>query len=471
MHVPSPDPNLPSPPSLQQRLLGRLLVPLLLLFCLDGAASYLLSKHYADHVYDSWLYDSASSLALLVGRRDGVPTLDLPPAAARLFVWDLSDTTYYAVTGAHGEFVAGRSDIPPPPADAASFREAQLSDGLIEGQPVRIVTLTLPANGAQQPVRVQVAETRSKRQALARKMLAGVLLPQLALILVAALAVRSGILGGLAPLHMLAQRIEAQDPQRLLPIPADDVPEEILPLTRSLNTLLARLDAAASAQRRFVADAAHQLRTPITALKLNLEQALAERDEQEMRELLRESAHAAQRVAHLSQQLLMLARAEPDAANAVPLERVDLAGLARDVGSDWVEAADAKSIELSLTAPEQPVGVRGNRVLLGEAIANLLDNAVRYHPGNGQIAIHVDSGPHPRVAVLDDGNGIPPAQRGEVLKRFFRLDPARTEGSGLGLSIVNEIVRLHGGQMRFDDGIEGRGISVGFELPAAREPG
>lgn len=451
-------------PSLNRRLLRRLLAPLLVLFCIDGAASYAYSLHYANSVYDSWLYDSVSSLALVVDFRNQRAVLDLAPSTVRLFEWDVADTTYYAVYGSRSGLIGGRGDLPMPSGSASRYKEAQLYNGRIDGNPVRIAVLKLPPSAGNEAVTVQVAETRTKRSALARQMLAGVLIPQLLLIFVAGATVRSGVRWGLAPLSMLAGRLEKQDPLRLRPIPDDDVPAEVRPLVDSLNTLLTRLDQAATAQRRFVADAAHQLRTPITSLKLNVEQALREETSEDLLPLLQECARAANRVAHLSQQLLMLARTEPEAGATIPFESLNLAELAADVGAEWVAAADRKRIDLSLTAPDAPVLVRGNRVLLREAVANLIDNAIRYHPGDGQIAIRVEAEPQPSVAVIDDGPGIPIAQRREALKRFSRLNPNHPDGSGLGLSIVQEIVRLHGGDIHFGEGLGERGISVGFHL-------
>jgi two-component system sensor histidine kinase TctE len=440
------------------------------LFGVGGLACYAFAVHYANNVYDGWLFDSVKSLALVVERTDRGVTLDLPQSALRLFVWDVADTTYYRVLGSRSGFIAGRRDFPDAPQDGralADYQGAALFDSFIDGGAVRVAMLRLPPDQFGETVTVQVAETKNKRRKLAREVLASVLLPQVVLIGAAALMLWFGIRRGLAPLGGLAERLQAQDHRQLQPLAGDDVPLEVQPLTLALNDLLARLDSAQAAQRRFVADSAHQLRTPLTSLKLNMEQALQDasgagdaRLEESVIPVLRECARAVDRVSRLSNQLLLLARAEPDAIATTPFERLDLAALARTVGADWVPRALQRNIDISLAVPGQPVAVSGNPVLLSEALNNLLDNAIKYHPGNGRISIEVGAQPQPSVRVADDGPGIPPDLREQVLKRFFRVDRSGRDGSGLGLAIVQEIVRAHGGALVLGEGLDGRGLGA-----------
>jgi two-component system sensor histidine kinase TctE len=455
--------------SLRRRFLRLLLAPLLALFGLGAAASYIFALHYANSVYDGWLFDSTKSLAQVVERGDHGLFLDLPQSALRLFVWDVVDTTYYRVSGAGSGLVAGRHDMPPPgaPGDVVDYEGALLYDGVIDGAPVRVSKLQLPAKDFGEAVTVQVAETENKRRILAREILFGLLLPQIVLIGTAVLLLWFGIRGGLAPLGRLAERLQAQDHRRPQPIAADDVPLEVQPLALALNDLLSRLDSALGTQRRFVADAAHQLRTPLTSLKLNIDQALQDAGDGAA-PLLRECARALERVSRLSNQLLLLARAEPDAIAAAPLEYLDLVALTREVGAEWVPRSLQRNIDISLSVPEQAVTVRGNPVLLAEALNNLLDNALKYHPGSGHVALEVSAHPQPRLRVADDGVGIPAALRPQALQRFFRVDrggSGGSEGSGLGLAIVQEIVRSHGGTLLLGEGLEGKGLGVDILLP------
>jgi two-component system sensor histidine kinase TctE len=464
----------PAAESLRRRFLRLLLAPLVVLFGIGGLACYAFAVHYANTVYDGWLFDSVKSLALVVERTDRGVTLDLPQSALRLFVWDVADTTYYRVTGSRSGYIAGRRDFPEGPlhgggAVRADYQGAVLFDAVIDERPVRVATLELPLTQFGETVTVQVAETKNKRRKLAREVLASVLLPQVVLIGAAALMLWFGIRRGLAPLGDVAQHLQAQDPRRLQPLARDGVPLEVRPLTAALNDLLARLESAQAAQRRFVADSAHQLRTPLTSLKLNMEQLLQDVEAgaggDGVAPMLRECARAVERVARLSNQLLLLARAEPDAIANSPFERLDLAALARSVGSEWVPRALLRDIDIGLAAPTLPVMVQGNPVLLAEALNNLLDNAIKYHPGRGRISIEVSAAPHPAVRIADDGPGIPADLREHALQRFVRVDRSGREGSGLGLAIVQEIIRAHGGSLTLGEGLDGRGLEALIELP------
>lgn len=555
--------------NLRGRLLRLLLTPMLALFGLSGLVSYALALHYANSVYDGWLYDSLNSLALMVEPGDKGPVLNLPQRAARMFEWDVSDSVYYKVSGDKG-LIAGRASLPDPPAGARAYRNASIYDGSIDGRGVRIAALRLSEAQLGQPVTVEVAETIGKRQDMARQILLSVLLPQTVLILAATVAIWLGIRVGLAPLASLAAGLpeEPQPPdpvgrwQRLralrrpmlgvmlvmlaagmIPlirqwigapfwmvflvavitsawvggavagwvavilsvltveyffirpyysfgVSSQDMPYFIafiasmiagnwfgnwrrsanLTMQRAREEMELRLRAGSAelemAQRRFAADAAHQLRTPLTALKLNLEQASRETSIESMRRQLLDASQAADRVTRLSNQLLLLARTEPKALAAMPFEPFDLAALAAEIGAEWVPRALEKDIDLSLSAPPQPILLSGSRVLMAEVFNNLLENAIKYHPGGGHIAVTVSAQPMLRFGVDDDGPGIPPALRERAQKRFHRLDRSGAGGSGLGLSIAQEIVTAHGGRMTLGEGLNGRGLGVRVEFPA-----
>jgi two-component system sensor histidine kinase TctE len=452
--------------SLRQRLLWLLLLPSLVLFALSGAASYIFALHYANAVYDDWLYDSANSLALEVQRSASGATLDLSESAKRLFEWDAIDKTYFAVTGSASGVLGGRSDFPPVPARAHRLRGARVYDARIDGLAVRAVALELGRGVYGESVAVQVAESTNKRRALAREVLIGTLLPQALLIVVAGLLIWLGVQRGLEPLGRIARRIGERSSSRLQPIADEGVPQEVQPLTHALNDLLQRLEAALISQRRFIADAAHQLRTPLTALKLHIEQARQETTLEAVQPILEQLAISAARAARLSNQLLSLARTEPEALDALAMERLDLCELARDVGADWVPRALDRHIELSFNAALPRIEVRGDATLLREALNNLLDNAVKYHPGDGAIAISVEAEPTPAIEILDDGPGIARELRDKVFTRFHRGDrSAEVQGSGLGLAIVQGIAQAHGGRVSLREGLDGRGLAVRFELP------
>lgn len=458
--------------SLRRRLLWQLLPALLLLFALSGTGAYLLILHYANGVYDSWLVDSAHSLALVVRQGPQGLVLDLPESSRRLFVWDSVDTTYYKVSNGRGDLVAGTTAIPPPPDDARAAGDTRLFDTVVGDHRVRVATLDLSVGDQSEPVQVAVAETSHKRDALARKILLAVLLPQALLIAIAASVIGRGIGRALQPLRALAERIDRHEHDRSLQrLPSTGVPQEVRPLTEALNSMLARLGVALAAQRKFITDAAHQLRTPLAGLKLTIEQAQAETDPETRQRLLADLRVSADRSIRLTNQMLSLARAEPGALNTDSFDTVDLAALAREVGAEWVPLALLKNIELSFSDAPEPARVRGSAALIGEALNNLIDNAIKYHPGNGTIELSVRSRPAPELAVDDDGPGIPPEDRKRVLQRFHRLDRSQPPGAGLGLAIVDEIVHAHAAQFVIADGRGGRGLRAAMRFPPAEPSG
>ena len=453
--------------SLRGRLLLARVAPLAVLFLLGGAVSYGLAQHFANSVYDGWLFDSVSSLALsLEAERgpDGASAVTIAPSTRRLFEWDVSDNTYFRVASAHGGVILGRPDLPAPPDKVKPYEAASLDNASLEGQPVRVAVLELPAARFGEAVTVTVAETMRKRRELAHAILVSTLVPQLLLIVVASAAIRRAIGHGLAPLRTVTQRLQSSSHRQLAPISDDDVPSEIRPMTRALNELLARLESALSAQQRFIAEAAHQLRTPLTAIKLQADAMAREPVLEDARPQLESLRIATDRAARLSNQLLSLARAEPEGSAALAFAPVDLVALVRDLGAEWAPRALARGVEMQLAADseEQAAWIEGNAELLREAVANLIDNAIKYHAGPGSIELRVTAAP--AIEVEDDGPGVPCSQRAQMLQRFIR--GGQGQGSGLGLSIALEIARLHGGDLQLRDGRGGRGLRAILLLAA-----
>lgn len=452
--------------SLQRRLFIGLVGPLAILFLIAGVAGTSLAKYFADSVYDGWLFDSVSSLALEVERRPDGPFVDMPPQEQRLFVWDAADKTYFRITASKKGILVGRRDLPGVTGDVDRYQNALLYDGVLDGEPVRIAALVLPASTFGETVRVEVAETTRKRSNLARTILLSTLIPQLLLIIVAIVAIRRAVRSGLVPLGTIASRLKDRSDRELSPISDEGVPEEVQPMTRALNDLLARLHDALAAQRRFVADAAHQLRTPLTAIKLQTEQAKRECRDAELLPHLETLARSTDRATRLSNQLLSLARAEPDSRQRRPFKPVDLVEIARQTGAEWVPKAIEADIEMQFSSPAEhaAVWVSGDRDLLCDALANLLDNAIKYGRPGGRIEVRVAATPTPAMIVEDNGPGIPAAQREKMLGRFVRGSAG--DGSGLGLSIALEIVQLHRGDLTLNEGQNGTGLAARLTFPS-----
>lgn len=461
------EPGVAAAPSLRRRLLWHLLGPLLALLVASGTIGYVLALRFAASVYDGWLYDAANSLAVVVEPAASGPQVNLSAAAEKLFEWDVADKTYFSVVGSRHGRIAGNALLPPPPPGARPYRQAVLFDAQVEGRPVRVVALDLSAQRFGETLRVEVAETEKKRNTLAREILLASLIPQLLLIGLAALVIWYGVRRALAPMDALAERLTQYDPREPLPVSAPTVPQEARPLAQALESLIARLDAAMQAQRQFLADIAHQLRTPLTAIKLHLAEARRAPDPQARGSAYVQLERAADRASRLSRQLLALARAEAEAIRPESFTRFDLRALVEEVAATWVPQALRKALELSLSGPEDAVWIFGDRGLLYEALDNLLDNAVKYHPGGGHIRLSVHGTARPQVVVEDDGPGIAPELKAGILERHRRGTNHNVEGSGLGLAIVQKIVVAHGASMSLARPATGSGLRVCLEFAGA----
>jgi two-component system sensor histidine kinase TctE len=262
---------------------------------------------------------------------------------------------------------------------------------------------------------------------------------------------------GLKPLTDLAAQIEARGQNNLSPVPQSGLPREARVLVARINELLERVSNAMRAQKRFVADAAHQLRTPLAAVLLHAERAERAPDTSSEREALGALHRSVERAARLSAQLLALARTDPEAIAAIGLKPVDLTTLARQVGEEWVRRALDRDIDFGLVVPDSPVMVTGDERLLSEVLSNLIDNALRYGNTGGHVTLTVEEGEHPRLSVQDDGPGIPIEERARIFERFYRLQNGNSDGCGLGLSIVEEIARLHNATVEVASGANDRG--------------
>ena len=443
------------PISLRSGLLLRLGVVLVLLLTLDAVASYFTALHYANVVYDRWLIDSTRSLAQAVRAEHGLIQFDLPRVALEIFQFDEVDKTYFKVSSESEGFIGGDGALPDvAPSNIGGLR---LSFADVHGKRVRLVSTLIAPGRADDPVLVSVAETLVKRSTLTREILIGMAAPQIALLGIALLLGRIGVNHGLKPLTDLAEQIEARGQNNLSPVPQSGLPREARVLVARINDLLERLSNAMRAQKRFVADAAHQLRTPLAAVLLHAERAERATDVLSEREALGALHRSVERAARMSAQLLALARTDPEAIAAVELKPLDLTTLARQVGEEWVRRALERDIDFGLAVPDHPVLVKGDERLLSEVLSNLIDNALRYGGTGGHVTVMVEAGAQVRLSVQDDGPGIPLEERARIFERFYRLQNTDSDGCGLGLSIVEEIARLHNATVEVSGGANDRG--------------
>jgi two-component system sensor histidine kinase TctE len=455
-----------TPASLRRALLVRLGVPLVAVMLLAAASSYGLAQYYSQHVLDQWLYDSAVTLAKQVRVVAGRAELDIPGRAIEMFELDVTDRVYYEVNSAKQGRIFSNATLPAP-REMPETGTPLYYDGAVEGQPVRVIAIAVEGSEGD-PVLVKVAETRRKRDMLARSILLSTLLLLAALVLTALVLIWLGIGGGLESLERIVREVRSRPGSLLAPIPrSPDVPKEVHPLIDAINDLLAELGEEHAGRQRFIADAAHQLRTPLASLKVQLDLALREQDPERHQKALANALGVLSRTSHLISRLLALARAD-QAGDNDPLAPVDLQALAREEVEAWVDRAIDRRVDLGYDGPAGPVMVEGRAVLLREAVSNLIDNAIAYGGSPGRVTVSVREHP-PEVAVEDEGPGIAPSERERVLDRFYRTPGTRGEGAGLGLAIVEEIARRHRAQVAIEDRAGGRGVRIVLRFPPRGE--
>jgi two-component system sensor histidine kinase TctE len=441
--------------SLFGEILDWMLAPLLLLWPMSIAITYLVAKSIANQPFDHALEDSVTVLAQQVRSVDGTLIKRLPGSARDILRADDVDNVYFQIQGPRGEYVDGDRDLPPPlEEDKDRYRAGSVlfrSDNM-HGTPVRVAYswVKLDQNDPDDNMLalVQVAETLEKRALLANAIIKGVILPQFIILPIVLALVWFALARGLSPLAQLQERIRARSSDDLSPIESKQVPEEISPLVRSLNEMLGRLSLSIEMQKRFIADAAHQMKTPLAGMRTQSELALRQTDQGEIHRSLEQLAKSSEAATRLVNQLLALARAEnqPQAGTA-PLA-LELGELARSGVQDWVPASFAQRIDLGYEAPAEPVYIIGNPTMLRELLSNLIDNALRYTPPGGSVTVRVRGGAEQALLEVEDsGPGIAPAERQRVFERFYRILGSNTEGSGLGLAIVREIAQQHGAEV------------------------
>jgi len=447
----------PEAHSLFGEILDWMLAPLLLGWPMSIAATYLVAASIANAPFDRGLEESVIVLSHQVRTINGQTQLALPLRAGEILRADETDRVYYQVLGLRGEFIGGDIELPLPEVEHVGVPGVvYFRDDEMRGEEVRIAYLTVDlklAPGAQAPL-VQVAETRGKRAQLANEIIKGVILPQFIILPIAVILVWFGLSRGIRPLYRLQQRIQARALDDMSPINVLEAPQEVSPLVNSFNQLLARLERNIQDQKRFIADAAHQMRTPLAGLRTQAELAMRQTDTVEIQRSLRQLATSSARATRLVNQLLALARAENRGGVLPARVPLDLETLAREVMRDWVPVALEKGIDLGFEGCGEPILIEGDSMLLQELLKNLIDNAIHYTPEGGTVTVRVGHNHDTSQASLeveDTGPGIAPAERQLVFERFYRVLGHASDGSGLGLAIVREIAQQHGADVIVTD--------------------
>jgi two-component system sensor histidine kinase TctE len=376
----------------------------------------------------------------------------------------MSDRVVYTVTDSEGIKLAGNGNTLRPLSYRRDRPGPLFSNGEREGQKTRMVSLTFSSNG--KILQLHVSETTQQRQALIRGILANIVIPELLLTLIALAVVWYGLKQGLRPLEQLRHEVLNRKRDDLRQLDGDEAPAEVRPLIDAVNDLLERLKRVMAAQQRFVADAAHQLRTPLAGLKTQSELALRSNEPQQKQHAIEYIHTSTEHGIRLVNQLLALARNEPGGQNADNFTALNLTKLAQEGTLHWLPMAQEKNIDLGYEGASATVTVQGDTNSLLEMLNNLIDNAIRYTAPGGLITVGVSTTPQgAELSVEDNGTGIEPQHRERVFERFYRILGSGQSGSGLGLAIVAEVAKRHNAELKLDAGSGGTGTRISIFFP------
>jgi len=422
-------------------ILEWMLAPLALLWLATVGVSYFAASFIADSTFDTELHDITRAVAE-EARNDARSTRPLQVLSALRN--DPVERMYAQITTIDGAVLAGDANMPRATiAEVVDLGQIRIRDAQVEQQPVRMgyTWVSDPAGGA--PLLVQVGDPLKRRHILMGNVTLLVMAIVTFIVPVIGALVWFGVWRGLRAMRGLRTHIDARSADDLSSLPSADAPTEVATLVESLNGQLDRVRRHLEAQRRFVADAAHQLRTPLAGLKAQADAALRGGTLEEARARLERIEESADRLNRLVAQLLSLARADDALGRSPPREPVELNALLREVCGAAAEQALARHISLGFDAAPRSVEVQGSPLLLRELFANLVDNAIRYTPSGGEVSVRVVASMEPAVQVDDTGQGIPAEERERIFERFHRVLGTGASGSGLGLAIVRTIAGLH----------------------------
>jgi two-component system sensor histidine kinase TctE len=448
--------------SLKSKLLTWLITPLLLFGCLSSYITYKLAVASVDEMNDDFLLNSADSVLARIKMENGAVQVDLPAAAEAMLRHNFRDKFYYEVSESNGAFLSGDPNIPGPTAIEASG--PTFYSATINGEKVRVVKLAHSLENGNFLI-VQCAETLNARRDMYKRALMAALGVHFLFIVFVVVAVFFGIGQGLLPLKVVEEKISQQMPLSLEPIDVSAAPSEVTNLISTINNLFETLRNYIRARERFLANAAHQLRTPLAGAKTYVELAIKQVKDEQVKNSLERADLGLNRMRHLIDRLLVLERSESETVSKSKSEIVDLNDVAAAAAFELADLAVARGIELECAVADKPVNVVGERASLLEMLKNLLENAIHYSDKGKNVAVSVEQGEEAKLVVKDEGIGIPESERTSVFERFYRLDGTQREGSGLGLAIVKEIVDAHGAHVSISSGAKGVGTQVEVTFP------
>ncbi|MBI5890254.1 MAG: sensor histidine kinase N-terminal domain-containing protein [Nitrosomonadales bacterium] len=458
-------------PSLRVHLINWLLTPLFVLWLFSTIAGYVATLNYANKPYDQVLLQRAQAVGAQLRLGGGKVRLDLDLKLPDGTSATSPDKVFYTVSDIDGKKLAGNANLSRPLAFRGGKIGPLFGNGERDGEKTRNVSLVFFNPDNDKLYQLFMSETIHQRQALIRGILANIVIPQLLLILIAVAAIWYALKQGLAPLERLRREVSNRKRDDLSQLDSGRAPEEVRPLIDAVNNLLDRLKQAMQAQKRFVADAAHQLRTPIAGLKTQAELALRTEDPEQKQQALQHILTSTRHGIRLVNQLMALARNEPGGQGTENFVALKLNLLAQECTANWIPAALEKNIDLGFDGDPAEQEVLGDAGSLTEMLNNLIDNAIRYTQPGGHITVSVDATAQGSVlSVEDNGPGIDPQHRERVFERFYRVLGTGQSGSGLGLAIVAEVAKRHHATLRLDAGSGGKGTLISIRFPRRPPP-
>jgi two-component system sensor histidine kinase TctE len=437
------------------------MLPMLAVLVVSAMATYLIAFSVANRALDYSLQDTARNIAARIKLDNGVPEVHLPTEVRAVLEYDLLDRVYFGVQSRRYGSLGGRGNLPVP--DIWPSAEGIFYDSTVDGARARMFAVPVGED-----LRVVVAETLNKRHTLTARILGALLVAEVLLIAVCGTLLWYGTGRAMAPLRRIIDTLALRGQHDLRPVDPGPAPAEVAYLTQAINELMARLESSISTQHRFIADAAHQLRTPLAGLSAQIEAAAAERRPESLPLMLEQLRLSSKRAARLVNQLLALARAEPGQQTRLDFKTLDLTELVRSTCKYWVPEALRHEKDLGFAGSEEPIEIEGNAPLLEEMLGNLIENAIRYGKPHGTINVSLRGGDGQPVAVQvsDDGVPIGEEERRHLFDRFYRVPGSPGSGSGLGLAIVRDVARMHGAEVELSSDVSGNTFSVVFNRGA-----
>ncbi|GGE52557.1 sensor histidine kinase [Agaricicola taiwanensis] len=450
--------------SLKSRLLSWLLLATGLVLSINLVVSVSSALHFADTAYDSALFGSARSIANGLVSRNGTLDVVVPAVALEMLGSTRGRQIFHRVRSPEGRVLAGFKDAPEPPSRVS--HRPQYFDAVYRGINLRWVATYIPVATPEERglVLVQVGEPRSEREILSHRIVLTTLLQQLPLALLAAGVIWWGVHRSLRPLVETGRQIKNRSERDRTPISEQDIPSEVRPLIRAINDLLQRTAREVEIQEQFIADASHQLKTPLAILRANTDLALRQPTREDTHEILRRIRATIEQTSRLTHQLLALLSI--DARANMPKAVIDLSDVVSRVTAERVPSAMSREVDLGVEIDEQPVRLMADQVLIAELVGNLIDNAVHYGGPGGRVTLRTSRREKWAVLeVMDNGPGIAPEHRELVFRRFATINNDGGNSCGLGLAVVRQIAEAHGGDVTLSAPDEGTGLTVTVRLP------